>query len=400
MRNIVLGAVLVGLMPACLILSPLDEATPDTDYGGKGGGGGTTGKGGTGSAGKGGSSTTGGSSSGGSGGAPVPPHTCSDPLMIDDMEDPSHTTNYCQSDRNGGWYVYADGTGTTNPPASVDGGPPFPYSPLDTPRAGSTYAAHVSGSGQTVYGGGMGVSMHFPSAPYDALVYAGIRFWAKGTGSMRVHVSTMQTQDVAFGGDCVPGALDCGDHYQKVIALSSSWQEYTVKFGELTQQGWGVPAISLFIDEILAFEFAWSNGAVFDYWIDDLRFLAADCDDTTFTTSCPTTTSYQTCWYNSLTTFNCSEYCPMIGFTGADTCSAGSCDCPTALRPDCATGAIFVCDCAALTTTPCVEGELPYLYRACFKDAPGFEYVSCAADYAVDPAEPVACNEALTACAP
>ena len=115
MNKVVLGALLLGLAPACLILSPLDEATPDTGYAGRGGTTGTAGSkasGGNTSKGGSGPSSGGSVSSGGSGGsAPVMPHTCSDPNMIDDMEAESHTTNICQSDRTGGWFIYSDGTG-------------------------------------------------------------------------------------------------------------------------------------------------------------------------------------------------------------------------------------------------------------------------------------------------
>jgi hypothetical protein len=412
MRRIFFGAFLFGLLPACLLVSPLDEATPEGGYAGQGGGAGKGGSSGGskasgGSSGKGGSNASGGVPPGGSGGSAGsagsgggPTRACTDPLLIDDFEGPTHTSSPCATDgRNGGWYVYSDGTGMTTPPVA-DPAPPFPYAPLDVPRGASTYAVRVVAGGQTDWGGGFGVSMRWDTA-YDASAYAGLRFWARGRGQFQLQVGMTETVDRAYPpGVCVPGALECGDHFEAApITLTDSWQEYVITFASLRQEGWGVPAIAFDRTDMTSIEFTWALGSSLDMWVDDISFLAQDCTDYA-RTECPTASSVAFCSYGAWTTFDCPDLCASRGFSyGGNACTVESgCDCTTALDPSCEAGAVDVCYCSDLAATPCPEGQLLIEYIGCYKGVPEWDYVSCFGGY--DPQDLYECADAATACVP
>jgi hypothetical protein len=407
MHNRIFGALIAACLPACLLISPLDEATPDWGYTGSGGSAGAANGGSSqsagssqsgGSAGSSSAGSSGASTSGGSGGGNTGPHTCGDPLMIDDFEAPSHESAPCATDgRNGGWYLYTDGSGTSTPPPSTTGGPPFPYAVLDVPRTGSTYGVHVTASGQREYGG-LGFSMRFPSAPYDATGYSGISFWARGQGSFRVTFPTPLTRDQTLdGGECVPDQVrGCNDHFgSAVINLTSSWEQYSLHFADQDQQGWGIPAFGLVTAELLGIEFVWTPGT-FEFWLDDLKFLPAECTDyESFT--CPAASSINFCSYGAPTTVSCPELCAERGFSGGNACDPSSgCNCGATLDSQCEAGAVFVCDCLESINSPCQDNQLFYEYYGCYRSIPEWDYVRCFAPYAANGTD--YCVDAFDAC--
>lgn len=417
MRRILIGGSLFTLLQACILISPLDEATPDGVP--SGGSSGSGGAGQSGSAGTGGAPSTGGSSSGGTGGAgpstggssgsggsggqPPVEYKCADPLMIDDMEHPSRRSAICTTDgRSGGWFVYTDGTGTSDPPPSDASTPPVPYTALETPRGSSTHAIHLTASGQTEFGGGIGVSVANGGA-FDASAYAGIQFWARGQGSLRAEVATIDTQENTFGGACDPANGTCGDHYQVPFTLTSSWQQYTVLFAELRQRGFGVPALSFFSNEVMGVTFGWDAGTTLDLWIDDLRFLEPACSNDTYTSTC-TGGTFTACEWNAAYSYDCADFCPFVGFaepTGQSCTQDGYCNCGDPLSATCETGAFFVCDCFELLGSPCPDGQLITEYRGCFRSVPDFDYVGCFAGYATyveGTADLTACADAYYSC--
>jgi hypothetical protein len=154
------------------------------------------------------------------------------------------------------WYAYDDGSGETGPAAG-----PFFAAPREPVEDGNRYAGHFMGALHTGYGGGVGVSSVLP---IDGSGYTGISFWAKGTGGVRLLVTTTATD----GTYCTCTGTDCGDGYLKELVLTADWAQYAVKYTELTQMHHAVPFDAT---GITAFNFA-ATAQSWDYWVDDLAF--------------------------------------------------------------------------------------------------------------------------------
>jgi hypothetical protein len=187
--------------------------------------------------------------------------------------------------RMGYWYTYADSTaGATLTPAVMM---PFKDSMITPPRprgdAGvSTMAAMMSGMGFTVYGAGMGFDLSNPGggaakSTYDATKYAytGVTFWAMGSagGAVRFNVPDRATDP--SGGVCMgsTGTSQCNDHHGHALALTTSWQQFTFTWADLTQQGYGYAEASLDVAHLVGMQFqVGSPTGTFDVWIDDISF--------------------------------------------------------------------------------------------------------------------------------
>jgi hypothetical protein len=236
---------------------------------------GTTGAAGTGAAGTGAAGTTGAAgvtgaagttgvagTMGGAGttgaagtGAPVVTGACAGkthklpaPPLVYSFEDGSLTA----------WYSYKDATAgaTLNPTAVVMPG-----------ANGTTRAGRLSGTGFQGFGAGVGYGL----ACLDAVGYQGISFWARGTSgtdnNIALQVAIPATHAVADGGDC---ATRCFDHPSKRIVLTPNWQQYQVKFSDLTQAGFGNPATYQGI--IMALNWVSIAGPNLDFSIDEIAF--------------------------------------------------------------------------------------------------------------------------------
>lgn len=193
------------------------------------------------------------------------------PLLIDDMEATfGHINDGC---RNGFWFTYNDGVdaGAQQPPPGLT----FLPTTLVPPRGASTMAARTSGSGHAF--AGLGLNFNSPPAgvtrTYDASAYAGITFFAMGSGIVSVLFPDRDTDPSGLVCATVDRA-QCNDHFGKTIALTSAWQQYTVLFTDLRQQGFGYPPPGGF-DKSAVFGVLWqaTGSASFDIWIDDLAFV-------------------------------------------------------------------------------------------------------------------------------
>jgi hypothetical protein len=213
---------------------------------------GTNGAAGTsGAAGNGGSA--GATSTGGTGGKVVT-GTCAGKLktaaaLIDNLE---------SGGALGNWYEYKDSTANATLAALA----------ISTPGANGTgKAIHLSGSGFQGFGAGMGQMMICT----DASAFQGITFWAKGTSgtsnNIALQVAIPQTQAVADLGDCTS---KCFDHPSKKVALTSSWQQYSVKFTDLAQAGFGNPATYSGI--VMALNWVSIEGPNLDFQVDEISF--------------------------------------------------------------------------------------------------------------------------------
>ncbi len=189
--------------------------------------------------------------------------------LLDDFED-GDSAIFDVAGRAGHWGTYNDGTGTQSP---------APGSAV-TPEAGgansTAYAVHTSGSGFSEWGGGLTVDLNNSGtrAAYDASAYGGITFYARGSGNMRVELVTTAIAEPADGGNC---AADCYDSHGKAITISADWEQHTIFFSEVDQEGWGAAA-DFDPSQILGINFKMTKPdeatpADFDVWLDELMFL-------------------------------------------------------------------------------------------------------------------------------
>lgn len=202
--------------------------------------------------------------------------------LLDDFEDGNEATLHVFSGR-GGWYINNDGSGIQYPS-------PCALPTADSEREGSAFAMRSFGRDFAGVPGGwaeLGVSLRAGAgctSPIDASAATGVRFWAKSSVPIRFSVSTVATNDLANGGECVPTdvlGFQCFDSFGLLIPPSPTWQEYFIPFELLEQEGWGLPA-TFDKSEILGLSwgaksvgaYGTSPAVCFDMWIDDVAFYA------------------------------------------------------------------------------------------------------------------------------
>jgi hypothetical protein len=218
---------------------------------------------------------------------------CADPLLLDDMEDGD--ANICASgDRKGAWYRFGDKKALLEPSAEISGG-----------RGDSNYAAHLSGTGLTDWGAGMGFTLNaVGQQPYDVSVGDGITFWMKAKGWVGVNFRRVETTPVATPPGTCTDAADCDHHFHfSVYATGDDWVEVRVPFTALTQSFGGSGRLSWDPTRILAIEFPASAPDV-DIWVDDIRFYNCErdaclptCNSPDYPRACPASGSYPAaCW--------------------------------------------------------------------------------------------------------
>jgi hypothetical protein len=186
------------------------------------------------------------------------------PLLEDWEEDDSLVAPL--DGRDGNWITYDDRTGKQTRP---DKSPLFP-SRLMSARGASTRALHMMGGKFTTWGVTFGAELA-DAACYDAAAYAGIEFWAKGAGFMKVGLQMIDVQDEKYGGFC---KTDCYNTHRKVVALSKTWKHYVVRWEELKQLYRAGPPLDFDPSRVRFIEFGLGpESTPFDLWIDDVSFL-------------------------------------------------------------------------------------------------------------------------------
>lgn len=177
--------------------------------------------------------------------------------------------------RGGVWYLFDDGSvGTAGPT-------PLVCSKLSSAPADlGLYAMHVTATGFTGYGSGLGVDFRAGKKPYDASKLSGVRFWARvGEGKNTRHrVQLVDATTDALGGKCNPAANapegeKCDDHFGKNLTLTSSWAHYVVPFAELSQIGWGNPAAALDKTTLYGLQLTAKAKLDVDLWLDQIEFF-------------------------------------------------------------------------------------------------------------------------------
>jgi hypothetical protein len=212
----------------------------------------------------------------GSAGTPASAGAPSGP-EIDDFEDQDEFILRL-SQRNGPWYVFSDATATgTLGPLTIAA-----LSGADVrPSSSSTAALHLTASGFSDWGAGVGADMvnqMGKKVPYDVSAYGGIRFYAKiasgATATVKVLLPNIYSD--ADGGKCsdADSKKRCGDHlFKSVSGLKTTWQAYEVKFSELAQQPFGLPQTGFDPTGVYSVQFTLANKLPVDLWLDDVAFV-------------------------------------------------------------------------------------------------------------------------------
>ena len=240
--------------------------------------------------GAGGSIGAGGHAGGGAGGSASAPGTinCGDlyaPIdptaVIDDMETPDFMTVRAAG-RAGSWWAGGD---TMSPGASITPNGDAPAEAIPGGRCGSRYAMHVTGQGYTIWSV-LSVSMGWGSVdggapgllPNDDDYRTGVTFWARigDTSSNKVRFAISDKYSRPEGGNCIDGGsmdVACYDTFGvDLTQLDTTWRQYRIPFGGLTQRNFGLPRPKLDTSSIYTIEFNFNPVTPFDFWLDDISF--------------------------------------------------------------------------------------------------------------------------------
>jgi hypothetical protein len=202
--------------------------------------------------------------------------------LIDNFEDDNNQINVADG-HDGYWWVFDDGTGTSTP---AQGDAPIPVE-LDEVRPGGTgtQGLRFSGSGYSEWGGGLGVNLYQgvgdQFACYDAHVYAGVSFYAKGSGNVRFSVALPGTENEVNGGACKckdPDANppDCpccwGSWGVELVLDADEWTHFSFSWNELMPPPPDGNHTPFEPEEIRNLNFS-AEPPSWDFWIDDVWLM-------------------------------------------------------------------------------------------------------------------------------
>jgi len=193
--------------------------------------------------------------------------------LLDDLEDGDSQIAKL-SERDGYWFTFADNVGSTITPQggfeSMPGGRPgAPKSERHVNIRGK-----LAETGDSIYVGA-GFAFTNPKTPFDVSKATGIRFWAKGPGTVRFKTPDVNTDP--SGDRC----SDCYNDFGVDIELSDRWERYTVPFSEMQQlPGWGDRAPHVASGALFAVQWQISTaGASYDVSIDDVELVGCEGRD-------------------------------------------------------------------------------------------------------------------------
>jgi hypothetical protein len=198
---------------------------------------------------------------------------------------------------HGSWNLQSLNGSTSPPSVGLDGNtaqvrPTAIIAGFNTLDLTSTFAIHVSGSGQQNVGqtfsyAQLGAPLNAASATQvgsvDASAYTGVQFQAiVRTAATGAHLSIGNLFTDPIGGMCTPadGDTECYDHPQAPLAPSTTWTQYRIAFNTLKQVGFGnqSPIGAAFPSSAITF-IRWDIGIPatapvepWELWIDNLTF--------------------------------------------------------------------------------------------------------------------------------
>jgi len=164
------------------------------------------------------------------------------------------------------------------------------------PEAGgvSGNAFHITGSGLNGWGAAIGAFLNGPTSSFDASLYGGIAFSIKGTstvveGSSKVMVMARMPDVLPGPGSCcndTVAGLECYSAHRTIVDFSTDWTEVTLFWPSFVAPTWGLGSTLAFNpNRVRDITFIFNHdavtqmpadGATFDVWIDDLRFVPAN----------------------------------------------------------------------------------------------------------------------------
>lgn len=195
----------------------------------------------------------------------------SDAQLIDDFEDgDDHIFKGFQ--RDGYWFAASDKTeGSTISPSS-------PFAAELLPPAEATkdnrYAVHFTAAGEKNWGAVWGTALQWTKdgikCPLNVSGFAGVRFRAKGPGSVRVALAVPEVTPKDQGGSC---AERCYDAHGKLFLLTEKWETYEMRWEKLQQGGWGTEA-RFTPERIVNITFNVDVKSLpIDFWLDDVELI-------------------------------------------------------------------------------------------------------------------------------
>jgi hypothetical protein len=108
----------------------------------------------------------------------------------------------------------------------------------------------------------------------DLTGFTGISFWLRGSGNVRVGLSTTDTVLPAYGGTCVASTtITCGRNFGALTPIPAAWKNIQLSFSSLSGGAAGRSLASSDLTKALTLDFQFATGASFDLWIDDVTFL-------------------------------------------------------------------------------------------------------------------------------
>jgi endoglucanase len=202
------------------------------------------------------------------------------PLLIDNLEDgDGNIADTDNEGRQGYWYVRTDGSGGSVEPAEGTD-----FSPAEGGALDSKYHAQLKGKGFKKWGAKMGLFFDAESGKtpksYETK-HTGVRFAAKGKGSVFVAYGTAGIATTEDGGTCTASGDLCQDVHGKTFTLGDEWSSYTLYFADpdVHQNAYG-PGVELDPGQSIFFEFRTTEDSAndFEIHVDNIAFVDDEPD--------------------------------------------------------------------------------------------------------------------------
>lgn len=223
---------------------------------------------------------------------PEPPSKCllSDPNsisaeLIHDVEDGVSSVEV--GDARGTWYISSDAATTRTPNGDFT-----KNAGIEGPGVKSSqYALHGSLEVPANAEWGGVAQLTFDS-PISATQWEGVKFFAKGSGTVTVKLVSANTVPTDQGGTCTTG---CDDSHGSRLSLSADWTEVKVYFDQVRQVGFGTE-VAFDAGALLGVGIQAQDPGSYDFWIDDLQFFTdqgtPDCATYPGDSRCEATEAY------------------------------------------------------------------------------------------------------------
>jgi len=185
-------------------------------------------------------------------------------LLISDFEDG-------RTELDGAYFAISGGPAGTISPMASD----VEYATVLLTTSGYTgQAIHVTGSAPddgSSYAS-LGVMMLRYGLAYDASMYDGIAFYARGTVSGRLFVGAMQPNDEPSKGSCIDG-VTCYNRPGMALNVTTTWQRFVLPFAQLKSAVQGGMTVPLTPATINGWVFDFKG--TFDFSLDEMYFVKA-----------------------------------------------------------------------------------------------------------------------------